>query len=384
MVGDRRPLRPGGRRLRVLHVLPSDLARGAQVFARALADQLDGPGAAHTVMTLFTTPPAVLRPDHRLDVTPGRMRAAGYDARVPVRLARRLRRLRPDIVVTHGGEALLYVAPVLPPATALVHKRIGITSEAALTPARRLLHGLALRRVRAVAAVSAETVAETRRLFGLPEDRVHLLPNGRDPDVYRPGPARPGGAVPRLCFVGELEEVKRPANFVAVVAAIRSSGLPVEAWMVGDGPLAASVRPAAASAGVDLLGRRDDVPALLASADVVCLTSRTEGMPGVLIEAGLSGLAAVSTDVSGAGSVIDDGVTGFVVPVDDVDAFIASTRRLVLDADLRARMGAAARARCVERFSIEVSARRWADLLATVADGPGVCSLTVRPAGRRA
>jgi glycosyltransferase involved in cell wall biosynthesis len=86
-------------------------------------------------------------------------------------------------------------------------------------------------------------------------------------------------------------------------------------------------------------------------------------MPGVLIEAGLSGLPVVTTDVSGARAIVEEGVTGFVLPSDDVGGLTDALGRLVDDADLRRRMGAAARDRCAERFSIEAVAREWRDLL---------------------
>lgn len=361
----------------MLHVVPRDLARGSQVYARALADRLDGRCAEHEVLSLFESEPLALRPEHRLDIRPGRLRTAGYDPRVPVRLFRRLRRLRPDVVVTHGGEALLYVVPVLPRRTVLVHKRIGIASEARLNAAKRWLHRAAMRRAAAVAAVSAETLEETRRVFGLPEDRLHLLPNGRDPDAYRPR-AQWAGSEPALLYVGELEAVKRPERFIALVAALRVQGVALRASMAGSGPLVEPLGPDASAAGVELLGRRADVPELLATSDVLCLTSRTEGMPGVLIEAGLAGIPAVTTDVSGARAVVEDGVTGFVVPVEDFDALCARTRQLLESPELRRRMGRAARERCVEHFSIDVSADRWADLLARVARSPGQAGASAR------
>ena len=89
-------------------------------------------------------------------------------------------------------------------------------------------------------------------------------------------------------------------------------------------------------------------------------------MPGVLIEAGLGGLAVVTTDVPGAADVVVDGETGFVVPVDDLPALVAACRSLVVDADRRARFAAAARLRCERKFSLDSSTGKWRELLATI------------------
>src|SRR5262249_47145948 len=150
--------------------------------------------------------------------------------------------------------------------------------------------------------------------------------NGRDVDRYTPRiGARRDGPV-RLAFVGHLTATKRPERFFDLVRAVRARGVDVQAVIAGDGPLLDDVKRSGEAEGVDVLGRVDDVPAVLATSDVFVFTSvaQGEGMPGVLIEAGLSGLPTVTTDVPGAGSVVEDGVTGFVVAIDD---FVALTER---------------------------------------------------------
>ncbi len=104
---------------------------------------------------------------------------------------------------------------------------------------------------------------------------------------------------------------------------------------------------------------------LLGRADVLVFPSRPqgEGMPGVLIEGGLSGLPVVATDVPGVRTVVEDGVTGYVVGVDDLDGMVAHLARLVGDAGLRTTMGAAARRRCTERFSIGAVGALWLQVL---------------------
>jgi glycosyltransferase involved in cell wall biosynthesis len=130
--------------------------------------------------------------------------------------------------------------------------------------------------------------------------------------------------------------------------------------MVGDGPLGPRLRGEALSNGVEVLGARHDVPVLLRAADVYLFPSLPagEGMPGVLIEAGLSGVACVSTRVPGAAEVIEDGVTGLLVE-DCPEAMVEAVGRLLDDELRRSAMGAAARVRCESKFSLDMMARRW-------------------------
>lgn len=350
-------------------MVPSELGRGAQVYLRALCDLLDGAPDEHTITTVFSSPDATLGGHRRLDIRPGRLRQAGFDPRALVSLARYLRSLQPALVVAHGGEAMKYAALTPTPAP-VVYYRIGTSTAAARRGWRRTLYRTLARRLAAVAAVSEAAAVEATELLGLEAGAVVVVRNGRDPSDY---PAHPpvsgGGPELKLVFVGHLNPGKRPDHFVELVAALRARGIAVEATMIGGGPLLEEIRPAAHAQGIDVLGQRDDVPALLGSFDVLVFTSASagEGMPGVLIEAGLAGLAVVATDVPGAREVIDHGVTGLVVPVDDSRALVESVCRLALDPDLRSAMGAVARRRCCESFSLAASAARWSELIDEVA-----------------
>jgi glycosyltransferase involved in cell wall biosynthesis len=141
--------------------------------------------------------------------------------------------------------------------------------------------------------------------------------------------------------------------------------------MAGDGPLLSQLREPAAAAGVQLLGRCEDVPALLRTSDVLMFTSvpEGEGMPGVFIEAGLTGLPVVTTDVPGARTVIKDDETGFIVPPTDPSALVLKTKLLLEQTELRARMGKLALERCLREFTLERSTSRWATLLDDLASG---------------
>jgi glycosyltransferase involved in cell wall biosynthesis len=250
----------------------------------------------------------------------------------------------------------------------LVYKKTGMAAPSAKRAFRRGLYRLLARRTAVTIAVSEETRHEARELLGVPPARVVLVPNGRDPQRYTPAPAAADGPprpTPRLVFVGRLTATKRPERFLDLVAALREQGLEVEGAMVGDGPLLVSMAERASALGVELLGRREDVPEILRGADLLVFPgdAEGEGMPGVLIEAGLAGLPVVSTDVSGATTVVDHGITGFVVPGQDQEALVRAVAELVVDPARRSRMGQAARRHCLERFTLAASAARWTEVL---------------------
>lgn len=350
----------------VLHILPYDLARGAQRYAQALVDELAqrGGGLSHSLVTLFSAESAVLRPDISLDVPRGLLRRLGLDPRVIIRLRRLVADLEPVAVVAHGGESAKYASLAIPRSTPLVYLKIGTAAESLGNKRFRWgLHAFYTRRSNLVAGVSTAVVEEVSRTMSIPSDRLLVIPNARDPDRFTQAELGRSSQT-GLIFVGHLNPGKRPDWFIEAVSEVRGGGTDVRAVMVGDGPLRDSLVPDARRAGVEMLGRRQDVAELLSESEVFVFTSLApgEGMPGVLIEAGLSGLATVCTDVPGARDVVEHGVTGFVVDVDDKRALIDAVSRLAGDPDLRAEMGARARARCLERFTFDVTAKLWSEV----------------------
>jgi glycosyltransferase involved in cell wall biosynthesis len=348
----------------VVHVIPSPRGRGAQRAARILVDQLDEPGKVrHKLLGLFDGPPEV-ELDVALEHPAVNLTAQGFEPRLALRLRRALAALNPVAVVAHGGDAMKYALPgVIGTGRPLVYCVIG-------TFAGRptLLHVWPWRRIMAraelVVAVGNEVRDECIGRFRVAPRHTILIPNGRDPSLFRPRsePAEATGTT--LIFVGALTPQKQPDRFIEAVRRLRDEGRTFRAVMAGDGPLAGILTPLAAAHGVELLGPRSDVPELLRHADVFVFTSLPtgEGMPGVLIEAGLSGIPAVSTPVPGATTVVGDGRTGMIV--DDSAAAIAAAVGELLDApDRRRAMGGAARTRCESEFSLDLMAERWRDAL---------------------
>jgi glycosyltransferase involved in cell wall biosynthesis len=106
----------------------------------------------------------------------------------------------------------------------------------------------------------------------------------------------------------------------------------------------------AEAAGVRFLGQRDDVVDLYAAMDVYVLASHREGYPRSAMEASAMGVPVVATNIRGCRQVVDDGVTGLLVPPADVGALAGAIIRVATNAELRARMGRAARTRAEQLF----------------------------------
>ena len=358
----------------VLHVLPSAIGRGAQVYARELVDLLDEPRERHRLMSIYSGDSGI-EVDLSLGAPGGASAAVGFDPRVAIRLRRFCSELSPEVVVAHGGDSLKYLVAGFERAP-IVYYAIGTVAQSVHSAVRREAWRRIVARSERVVAVSQDVADECRTLLKVPATKLSVVPNGRDavkfsPRRSGPDPSEPVGGdsnVPVMLFVGHLTSGKRPDVFIELARTLRGEGVRFEAVVVGDGPMRGELEEPSRLAGVELLLERADVAELMRGADLLVFPSlpEGEGMPGVLIEAGLSGLCALATAVPGAPAVIDDGVTGSIVGISDFGALLDEARRLLSDHVRRKEMGRAARVRCASAFSMEASASEWRGLLSCI------------------
>jgi glycosyltransferase involved in cell wall biosynthesis len=132
---------------------------------------------------------------------------------------------------------------------------------------------------------------------------------------------------------------------------------PFSALFVGDGILKDELMKLTEDLGlserINFLGDRRDVPALLSISDIFVLPSYWEGLPVSIMEAMCAKLPVVATDVGGVSELVEDGVTGFLVPPKNPEALAEKIERLLADKDLRKEMGMAGYERIKKGFSLE-------------------------------
>ncbi|HVQ35679.1 MAG TPA: glycosyltransferase family 4 protein [Candidatus Bathyarchaeia archaeon] len=204
---------------------------------------------------------------------------------------------------------------------------------------------------------------------GFDPARLRFIPNGIVVERFaaRETP-RPEGwppAGPVAVTVGRLVEAKGLDVLLAAWRKVRDRVPDAHLVLAGDGPLRAALTEQAARLGlggsVVFLGARRDVPDLLQRADVYVSASRTEGMSNALLEALASGCATVATRVGAAEDLIVDRASGLLVPPGEVGPLSDALVELLLQDELRVRLGAAARRRARDEFSIESVVARYED-----------------------
>jgi len=224
-----------------------------------------------------------------------------------------------------------------------------------------------LRNFDAVISLSPRTRKDFLSTYRFDPQRVFIIPNAVDDAPFRTDEPslrehfrkmlRLQTADKVVINVAGLSPEKNQVELLVLVHDLLAEGLRVKLLLVGEGPLRRTLTQKAKHLGIDgsvrFLGARDDVPALLAAADLFVLPSKTESMPASLIESGMAGLAAVVYDVGAVTDVIEDEVTGVVLPDGDYPKFKEAVLDLLQHENRRRDMGMTAKAHYLERFGLE-------------------------------
>ena len=180
--------------------------------------------------------------------------------------------------------------------------------------------------------------------------------SGVDPEEFKPGPEPTGQPV--VLMASRMLWDKGVAEIIQAARILKARGVSASIILAGepDSGYPASVPEIELRAWnqegiVEWIGRRDDMPELMRQAHIVVLPSYGEGLPRVLLEASASGKAIVATDIPGCRAVVRRGVTGLLVPARDPHALADALENLIVDVELRRRMGKAGREMVEERFT---------------------------------
>lgn len=351
-------------RLRLLQVITSNHRRGAETFAwdldRALS-KLDT-----DVRTVALTPSNGTNPLPVEVLGPSRWSSQ------TLRALRRAAK-NTDVVIAHGSSTLAACAlSTTGIRTPFIYRLIGDPSHWTASISRRVRVAVLLHRAAAVVTYFPSASRVIRDRYHLAPDRVSTIPKGvfvsdcPKATLIDKRRAREslGVGVDDLVvgFVGALSIEKRPELAIDATKLIDSAHLIV----AGEGPLQPELELRADSIAnrVRFLGSVANPNIVYAASDVIVLTSSTEGVPGVLIEAALAGRPVVATDVGGVREVVIDGQTGIVLRDATPEAIAAAIRTAAADG---VELGNRAHARAIANFNICSVAADWLKLAISIA-----------------
>lgn len=364
--------------MHVLHLRSSGDLLGAETVILQLVSALQDRGISNTVACVVDggdPEPQLLREAAARGAGVEAIPSSGrFDVHLPSRVRAVAQRCRASLLHTHGYKEDIAAVlartglPIL--ATNHLWKRTNWQLHL-----YALLDALALQCVQQVVAVSQPIAGEMQRV-GVPASRITVIPNGLDPAPFLASDNPTTRRNSRLALgledhhvvlaaIGSLTEEKGFDLLLASLPALRALTPDLKLLVIGDGPLRNELMQRAARLGVEepvrFLGRRRDVPDLLACADIFVLPSRREGLPMVLLEAMAAGKAIVATAVGEVPTVLANGGGTCVAP-DDSRALTDALAELVTDPARREALGGRAQSMLLARYTAAGMAEQYLTL----------------------
>ncbi len=223
---------------------------------------------------------------------------------------------------------------------------------------------------------NSHAVVDFYRSLGIPDDRLAMIYSGADdepPAVDRRQVRASLGIepeAPMILFAGRLAEQKRVDDLLKALDLLHHIQPDAQTIIAGDGPLRDSLEELAQLYQLDdhvrFVGHRDDVPMIMAAADLLVLPSAYEGLPNVVLEAMRFRKPVVATSAPGTVEVVVDGETGILTPIGHPRALATALRDLIRDPAMAARMGEAGRIRAESHFHTRAMIDQFANLYESV------------------
>lgn len=380
-------MKPAIRQRRIVHVVYSFSIGGLENVIVQLINRLPVGDFTHVLVSLTTISDfknRITRPDVEFVEL---HKPPGHAFALYPRIFQLLRRLKPDVVHT-CNLAALEITPLawLAGVPLRVHAEHGWDAHDpnGSNPRYRLLRKIYKPFVSHYVAVSQDLDNYLAQHIGVSPKRHSLIANGVDTELFAPAPDAktplPLSGCPfdsgqhwMVGTVGRLQTVKnQPLLAKAFVHLLRQHPEArdrVRLVIVGEGPLRAQVEQVLSEAGISelawLAGARNDVAAVMQTLSCFVLPSQAEGTSCTLQEAMACALPVVATAVGGTPDVVDEGVTGYLVPSDDVNALADALWRSYSQPDTIRSFGRAGRAKAVAKYGLGATVERYRALFSS-------------------
>ncbi len=349
-------------------LVTSTQRRGGELWGSQIADGLSERGWEVSTRSLVSFRGPAISAVPLVDKPREELRS--IDLQVIKALRAEISGFGPDLVFANGGATL----PVAVGATlfrrspSLIYGSIGEPLYWARTAMARRRTRFLMRRCNGVAAISHPTRRQLIDGFGLAADRVFVAHPGVGHRFFVAGSESHSDEL-RVLFIGSLSREKGPLDALTAFQTA-SETKPMRMRFVGGGPLESALREAVddggPESGVDVIGPVDDVLPHIQWADVLVVTSESEGIPGVVLEAGAAGVPTVAYRVGGLSDVIKHGETGLLVAPSDSAALADQLAALAGNRSLRATLSDGIRDRIREEFTLKVALDRYDETLRAI------------------
>lgn len=366
----------------VMQIIDSMSLGGAEVLLRDLTHVLLS--SEHRVSVCYNTDGPIAKEIEAMGVPITRLPRFGrVDLFLLWRIFRKIRQLKPDLVHTHLFKSDFHgLLAARLAGTPVVISTLHNCPNWAKNPILGNIYGANARLADRIIAVSDEVRDYAIHYSHIDPNKITTIANGIP--LARFEHNRSAGALirqefnvpsgsPVIGIIARLTEQKDHDNFLHAAQIILQAVPETYFLIVGDGPLGESLKALAVTLGIRnsiiFCGTRQDIPSMMSAIDILVFSSRWEGLPVALLEGMASSLPVVATKVGGIPGVIQNGITGFLVPPADPDALAYYCNVLIKDATLRERLGKAGCAHVQANYSMDSMTNKIISLYQSLLQG---------------
>jgi len=357
-----------GRKIKVLHIIPNFGTGGAERFVVDLLENTDRKKFDVAAVSLYGETGTILEKEVRsknlkvyyLD------KHRGLDLSMIPKLYRLIKHCRPDVVHSHCYVLRYALWPSI-----FCHVPVRVHTFRSIAQKEvdwvgKLIHKIAFTFGGVVPVSISEEVADSVRLVYGAKLQSPVIFNGVDTKRFACSNCKKekqeGGEI-ILLHVGRFSPSKNHKLLIEAFSYALNQNPNLRLWLVGDGELRPSIEEMVQKLGlgdrIRFLGTRSDIPKLMACSDIFVLSSKWEGLPLVVIEAMAAGKPVVATAVGGVPELVENGLTGLLVPSDNANALAEALLLLAEDPELRQVMGQKGQKKAIDRFDISRTAREY-------------------------
>lgn len=394
--------------MRILILDTSPLRRGAQVFGFELAEQLRTLGMEVSRVYLFQSNQMEILPlSTRDEILPFEEKSRlekipSIQPRLLKKVKEKIKSFQPEVILCNGSKTLKYGAWLRLLNLAGQAKIIGrfIDDAEFWNPGglKKWIYSFWINRLDGIVGVSQHSLDSVLKHYSYKKPN-RVIHRTFDYKKYDTAPSRNSARATLglnqedevLLFLGNLTAQKRPDRFLEIVSHLSKSRPKLNALIVGDGLLRKELEEKVAEEKQEarrkrqeenlnseksnvlylascffFTGYQQDVSAYLAAADLLILTSDTEGLPGVVLEAAHFRVPTVATDVGGINECLINGETGFLIPDRSVEGFCGKINFLLDNSEFRSQMGQKARSFISQHFQMDQVANQYLNFFSSL------------------
>lgn len=281
---------------------------------------------------------------------------------------------RPDVIQCNGSDTLKYMvaASFFIPKIPVTYRNISIISVWLKGSVKKRIYQNMFKRIDHVTSVGIEAANDFATALNYPKNRITIIRRGiplkhvGKSNSFKRGQFGIGANEKIAVHVGNFSPEKNHEFLLEVFSEIKNSNSNIKLILIGNGVLLEHIKQRVSELKLQgtifIAGFRKDIPEILAQADCLLLSSKVEGVPGVILEAAAQKVPAVATNVGGVKEVLKDGETGFLINDFDVEMFRQKIISVMTNDALRSKLGSNAYNMVTKKFNPVKNAKKFEDL----------------------